>query len=112
MKKLITLFLGIVLFIPAMTFAQNSQQQQDDKNVQQEQNESAQTAVTGGGTQPRHTMSGMVSDAGNALTSGDTSYVVDNPKVLMDHDNQTVSVEFVFDTDTNTIHIISVSPAQ
>ena len=57
-------------------------------------------------------MSGMVSDGGRNLTSDNTSYVVNNPNALKDHDNQSVTVKFLLDTDKNMIHIISVSPIQ
>ena len=108
MKTVLTLLLTAALFLPAMAFAQNGGQQ-DDKAAQQEANQAASVAMTGGTTQPQYTMTGMVSDNGKTFTSGDTSYVVDNPKSLKDHDNQNVTVRFQFNTDRNTLHIISIT---
>ena len=110
MKTVMTVLLGVALSVPAIVFAQNMQPQQNDKHERQEANQAAQENVTGGSTQPQHTMSGMVSNGGRNLTSDNTSYVVNNPNALKGHDNQSVTVKFLFDTDNNTIHVISVSP--
>jgi hypothetical protein len=109
--KVMTAVLAVALSIPAIAFAQNSGQQ-DDKNLQEEQNQAAMANMTGGDDQIKHTMSGMVSNNGTTFTSGDTSYVVNNPKSLQAYDNQSVGVSFQFNSDNNTIHIISVSPSQ
>lgn len=111
MKKLTTALLGIALSIPTIALAQNSQQQQDEKNTQQQQNQAAMTDQMGGNTMPKHTMSGMVSNKGTNLTSDNKVYTVSNPKALKGYDNQSVSVEFRFNTDSNTIRVLSVSPA-
>ncbi len=114
MKKFILACLTLVLSVPLLMFAQNSTQQQDDqaKKAQEEANQAAQVDEMGGTTLPKHTMSGAVSNNGKTLTSDNTSYVVGNPKKLKSYDGQSVSVVFQFDTDNNTIHIVSVSPSQ
>ncbi|MGB8890253.1 MAG: hypothetical protein WCC87_26240 [Candidatus Korobacteraceae bacterium] len=109
MSKVAVVLLAMVLSIPVIAFAQNSGQQ-DDKKMQQEENQAAMTSVTGENDQARHNMSGMVSSDGKMLTSGNTTYTVSNPKALKSYDNQSVSVVFVFNTDTNTIHIVSATP--
>ncbi len=111
MNKVATAFLALALCIPAIAFAQNSGQQ-DDKNLQQQQNQKAQANQMGVDTQEKKTMSGTVSNQGKSFTSGNTTYMVSNPGKLKGRDNQTVSVEFRFNTDNNTIRITSVSPAQ
>ncbi len=111
MSKVITAFLAIVLSVPAIAFAQNSGQQ-DDKKMQEQQNQAAMASVTGENDQERHNMSGMVSNDGKMFTSGSTTYTVSNPKALKAYDNQSVSVKFQFNTDSNTIHIVSVSRGQ
>jgi hypothetical protein len=111
MKTVMTVLLGVALSMPAIAFAQNTRQQ-NDKHQQQEANQAAQENVMGGSAQPQHTMSGMVSNDGRTLTSENTSYVVNNPNALKGRDNQSVTVKFLFDTDNNTIHIVSVSPTQ
>jgi len=113
MQKLITALLALLLLIPALAFGQYSQSpQQDDKNAQAQRNESAQDDQIGNGTQPRHTMSGMVSNGGLNLTSNDRVYTLDNPDSLKSHDNQSVTVEFLFNTDRNKIHVTKVNPTQ
>lgn len=112
MDRVTTALLAIALSIPAIAFAQNNGQQQDDsKKTQEQQNQAAMTDQMGGNTMPKHTMSGMVSNNGKTLTSGDKSYIVKNSKALKGYDNQSVSVVFLFNTDSNTIRILSVSPA-
>jgi hypothetical protein len=110
MNKVTIAFLSIALFIPAVAFAQNGGQQ-DDKKMQEQQNQAAMASVTGENDQERHTMSGMVSNNGKMFTSGNTIYTVSNPKSLKAYDNQSVTVKFQFNTDSNTIHIVSASPA-
>jgi len=112
MKKLVIALLAAVLFIPAIAFAQNSQQSQDEKNAQQERNQAAQVDEMGGTTLPKHNMTGMVSDNGKTFTSDNKSYVVNNPKSLKNYNGQSVAVVFLFNTDDNTIRILSASPAQ
>jgi hypothetical protein len=110
MNKVTTAFLAIVLFIPALAFAQDSGQ--SDKKLQEEQNQAAMTSTTGEIGSARHNMVGMVSNAGQNFTSDNTTYIVNNPKSLKNYDGQSVKVTFQFNTDTNTIHIISASPGQ
>jgi len=111
MTKVLTALLAIVLFIPAMALAQSDDQQQNDKRQQQQQNQAAEIDRNGVSTLPHHTMSGMVSNGGKTLTSDNTAYIVQNPGKLKNYDNQTVSVEYQFDTDKNAIHILKVNPA-
>ncbi len=103
MKKMMAVLLGVALSVPAIAFAQNTQQP-NGKHEQQEANQAAQENMTGGSAQPQHTMSGMVSNGGRTLTSNNTGYVVNNPNALKDHDNQSVTVTFLFDTDNNSHH--------
>lgn len=114
MKKIVIAFLALALFIPVAVFAQSdAQPQQTDKAMQQQQNQAAEADQTGATTTPQHKMSGMVSNSGKTLTSGDTSYIVNNPKALKKYDNQSVAVVFQFNpNNNNTIHIISATPAQ
>lgn len=115
MKTVLTACLALALSLPVMAFAQSTQQQedqQDQKHMQQDANQAAQVNETGSTTMPRHHMMGMVQDNGKRLVSGDTSYLVDNPRALKNYQNQNVDVKFVFNTDQNTIHIQSVKPAQ
>jgi hypothetical protein len=111
MKKLMVAVFVMALFVPAIALARSSGQQ-DDKNTQAQQNQAAQTDQMGGNTMPKHNMSGMVSNDGKTFTSDNKSYIVKNPKALKGYDNQSVAVEFRFNTDSNTIRILSVSPAQ
>ncbi len=110
MNKLMTAIIGIALSLPIMAFAQNTDQQ-NSRQAQQEQNEAAQTSQMGTSTMPQHSMSGTVGDDGKTLTSGNTKYTVSNPHTLKRYENQTVSVVYQFDTDNNTIHIVSVMPS-
>lgn len=80
--------------------------------MQQQQNQAAETSEMGGNLQAKHTMSGMVGSNGSTLTSNDKVYTVKNPKALKAYDNQSVTVTYHFNTDQNSIHILSVSPAQ
>ncbi len=111
MKKVMLAFLAIALFIPAMAFAQ-ANTQQSGKSQQAEQNQAAMNDEMGTATQPHHMMSGTVGDSGRSLTVGNTVYKVNNPNSLKNYDSQTVSVKYLFDTDTNTIHIVKVKPGQ
>jgi hypothetical protein len=65
----------------------------------------------GADSQPQRQMSGMASNNGKTLTSNDKAYVVNNPKALKGYDDKSVAVVYQFNTDNNTIHIISVQPA-
>jgi glucose/arabinose dehydrogenase len=133
MRKMMTALFALALAMPMLAFAQSDQQpmqdqqsqsqtmqnqqppdqqMQDQKNSQAEQNQAASLDQTGQTTMPKHNMSGMVSEAGKSFTSDNKTYMVDNPKKLKNYDNQNVSVNFKFDTEHNTIHILSVSPAQ
>jgi hypothetical protein len=113
MKKVITACLATALFVPAIAIAQNSSQQPNDKNLdQQQQNQSAMSNQMGVTTRPKQTMSGSVTNDGKTFTSDNKSYIVNNPKALKNYDNQSVSVVFQFNSDNNSIHILSVSPAQ
>jgi len=112
MKKVITVLLGVALYIPAIAFAQSSAQQ-NDKAKEQQQNQAAEMNENGSTTTPQHKMTGMVSNGGHMFTNGDTSYTVNNPNSLKQYENQTVAVVFQFNpNNNNTIHIISVTPAQ
>ena len=120
MKKIMMALLAMMLALPMLAFAQSDQMQsnpqndqmQNDKQMQQRANQAAGTDQTGQSPMAKHTMAGMVSSDGKGFTSGDTTYVVNNPKSLMKYENQNVSVKFQFNTNNNTIHIISVNPAQ
>ena len=133
MQKLMTAVFAVALAMPVLAFAQSdqqpmqnqqsqsqmqnqqapaNQQMQDQKNSQAEQNQAASIDQTGQTTMPKHNMTGMVSDGGKSFTSNNKTWVVQNPQKLKNYDNQTVSVEFKFDTDKNQIHIQSVSPTQ
>jgi hypothetical protein len=112
MNKLMTAFLAIALFIPAMAFAQSGAQQ-DDKATQAQQNQAAQADQMGSTTQPKQTLTGMVSDGGSTLTSTDNKiYKVSNPHALKGYDNQSVSVRFIFNTGNNSIRVLKVNPGQ
>ena len=114
MKMAIIACLALALSVPVMAFAQSTQQQenqQDQKHMQEDANQAAQVNETGSTTMPQHHMTGMVQDNGKRLISGNTSYLVGNPHVLKNYNNQNVDVKFVFNTADNTIHIQSVKPA-
>ncbi len=110
MTKVMTALLAVSLSFPAIALAQNNSGQQDDKTTQAEQNQAAAANVMGTDAQPRQHMAGTVSNNGKNLTSNNKVYTVNNPKALKNYDNKSVAVEFLFNTDNNTIHIISVSP--
>jgi hypothetical protein len=116
MRKIMTGLFAMALAFPLLAFAQNgithNEQQQYQKNTQADENQAASVAVTGQTTMPNHHMTAMVSNDGKNLTSDNTTYVVDNPKKLKNYDNQNVMVKFDFNTDNNTVHVLSVSPAQ
>jgi hypothetical protein len=115
-----TALFALVLAAPMMAFAQSSQSQdqpanqqmQDQKNTQAQQNQASAIDTTGQTTMPRHSMTGMVSEGGKGFTSDNKTYVVENPKKLAKYDNQNVSIELKFDTEKNTIRVLSVTPAQ
>jgi hypothetical protein len=120
MRKLMTALFALVLAAPMVAFGQSSQSQdqpanqqmQDQKNTQAQQNQASAIDTTGQTTMPRRNMTGMVSDGGKGFTSDNKTYVVENPKKLAKYDNQNVSIELKFDTERNTIHVLSVAPAQ
>ena len=108
MKKVTTAFLAMALSVPAIAFAQDTQ---NDKRTQQQMNQAAQTDQEGSNTQHKHHMSGVVSNNGKTLTSDNTSYIVSNSGKLKNYDDQSVTVKYIFNTDSNSIRILSVSPA-
>lgn len=120
MRKLMTALFAMVLAVPLLAFAQSSQSQdqpadqqmQDQKNTQAQENQASSINETGQTTMPRHSMTGMVSNGGKSFTSDNKTYVVENPKKLKSYDNQNVSIELKFDTERNTIHVLSVTAAQ
>ena len=112
MNKIAIAFLALALCIPAMAFAQQSGQQDNQQLKQQQMNQSAQEQVVGTDTAPHHMMSGTVSNGGGNFTSGDTTYAVANPDKLKAYDTQSVSIKFQFDPDSNQIHIDSVTAGQ
>jgi len=113
MTKVLTAFLGLALLLPAIAIAQESAHEQNQKAMQQQQNQAAETNEMGATTTPQHKMTGMVSNDGKTLTSGNTSYVVNNPKSLKKYDNQNVSVVYQFNpNNNNTIHVVSATPEQ
>ena len=113
MRKLMTALFAMALAIPMLAFAQDAQQQmQDQKNSQAAANQASSIDQTGQTTMPRHNMTGMVSNGGNSFTSDNKTYVVENPKKLKSFDNQNVSIQLKFDTEKNTIRVLSVAPSQ
>jgi hypothetical protein len=112
MNKITIALLALALCIPAMAFAQQSGQQDNQQLKQQQMEQSAQEQVVGTDTAPHHMMSGTVSNGGQNFTSGDTTYVVANPNKLKSYDSQSVSIKFQFDTDSNQIHVDSVTAGQ
>jgi len=113
MMKLMTALLGLALFWPAMMFAQNNSKSDTAQQAQrQEANQAAQDQVDGVDTSPHHTMTGMVGDNGNTLTSDNTTWHVSNPGALKNYNNQNVTVKFQFNTDNNTIKVDKVMSGQ
>ena len=119
MKRIMMALLAMILALPLLAFAQSDQMQNDqqgqmqnDKQTQQQANQAAGVDQTGQAPMAKHTMMGMVSSDGKGFTSNNTTYVVNNPKSLKNYENQNVSVKFQFNSNNNTIHIISVNPAQ
>ena len=114
MKTKLTAVLLAAIFCAAAA-AQSSQSQNTDqqsqKREQQEQNQAAAASMNGGSMQNQHQMTGKVTDGGKRILSDNTSYLVSNPKVLQKYNNQTVSIEFRFQTSTNELHVTKVSPA-
>jgi hypothetical protein len=103
----------MALFVPAMAFAQSSQNtDQADRHAQQEANQAAETSQMGMNTMPQHHMTGMVNSDGKQLTSDNTVYRVSNSGALKQYYNQNVTVKFIFNTDNNSIRVLSVSPTQ
>ena len=109
MNKITMAILALALSVPAMAFAKDSGQQDNQRLKQQEMNQSSQDNVVGADTAPHHMMSGTVTNAGQNFTSGDTTYLVENPGKLKSYDNQSVSIKFQFDPEKNKIHVDSVT---
>jgi hypothetical protein len=114
--KIVSILLAVGLCIPAIAAAQNTQTQNSDQQAQrheqQEQNQAAAANMTGGSMQNQHHMTGKVIEDGKRFVSDNTSYPIANPKALKKYDNQTVSIEFWFETSTNQLHVTKVSPAK
>jgi uncharacterized protein involved in copper resistance len=108
MTKTMIVLLALALVVPAIAFAQNNSQSDQDKAQQHEANEAAQAQVTGTDTSPHHTMTGTVGDNGNTLTSNNTVWHVSNPDTLKSYNNQEVTVKYQFNIDKNTIRIDKV----
>jgi hypothetical protein len=111
--KMVIVLLAAVLCIPAIVAAQNTQTQSTDQQAQrheqQEQNQAASANMNGQSMQNQHHMTGKVIEEGKRFVSDNTSYQVANPKALKKYDNQTVSIEFRFETSTNQLHVTKVS---
>lgn len=111
---LVRVLLAAGLCIPAIAAAQSTQTQSSDQQAQrheqQEQNQAATANMTGGSMQNQHHMTGKVIEDGKRFFSDNTSYPVANPKVLKKYNNQTVSIEFWFETSTNQLRVTKVSP--
>lgn len=115
MQKLMTALFAMVLALPMLAFAQSGMQDQtqdQQKAAQQQDNQASAINTTGQTTMPQHSMTGMVGDGGKSFTSDNKTYVVENPKKLAKYDNQSVSIELKFDTEKNTIRVLSVTPGQ
>ncbi len=113
MSRVTTVLLAIALSLPALAFAQSSNDQQDSTKAQQTQaNQAAMNDVDGMNTGAHKSMTGMVSDNGKRFTSDNVSYQVSNPDKLKNYDNQNVTVKVHFNTSKNTIGIDKVTPAQ
>ena len=102
------------VFCAAVAAAQSSQSQNTDqqtqKHEQQEANQAAAVNMTGESMQNQHHMTGKVTDGGKRFLSNNTSYLIGNPKALQKYNDQTVSIEFRFQTSTNQLHVTKVSP--
>ena len=84
---------------------------QDNAQAKQAQaNQAAEESTNGSSTQPERQMVGMVSNGGMTLTHGNTAYQVSNPDKLKGYDNQTVTVDYYYNTDKNSIKISRVTP--
>lgn len=113
MTKLMTALIALALFVPALAFAQNTNQPDNRKQAQQqENNQAAMDQVQGTDTSPVHEMKGMVGDNGKTFTSHNTVWTVSNPDALKSYDNQNVTVKFWFNTGNNTIKINKVESGQ
>lgn len=115
MKKLLTGLLALAFLVPAAALAQSSTQQDNSQPSQQQrdqQNDAAAEDHMSTSTQPLHNMSGTVSNGGMTLTSNNTAYQVSNPDKLKSYDNQTVNVEYQYNTDKNSIKINKVNGGQ
>jgi hypothetical protein len=111
MTKMMTALLALALSVPAVAFAQSTQTQQDQD--QSKQNQAAENQVNGMNTMPHHTISGTISPDGKTFTTSDNKvYKVSNPNSVKDYANQQVSVEYQFNTESNTIHVNKVMMGQ
>src|ERR1700727_1655922 len=110
MKKLMTGLLALAFLGPAAAIAQNGMQDDNSKAKQAQANQAAEESTNGSSTQPERQMTGMVSNGGMTFTNGDTAYQVSNPDKLKGYDNQTVSVDYYYNTDKNSIKISRVNP--
>lgn len=110
MKKLMTGLLALAFLVPAAAIAQNGMQDDNSKTKQAQANQAAEEATNGSSTQPERQMTGMVSNGGMTLTKGDTAYQVSNPDKLKAYDNQSVTVDYYYNTDKNSIKISRVNP--
>ena len=109
MKKLMTGLLALAFLVPAAVIAQSSMQ--DNHQAKQAQaNQAAEESTNGSSTQPERQMIGMVSNGGMTFTHGNTAYQVSNPDKLKGYDNQTMSVDYYYNTDKNSIKISRVNP--
>ena len=110
--KLLTGLLALALFVPAIALAQDKSQPDSQSDAQQQRaNQAAADKVNGVDTSPNHSMTGMVSDGGKTFTSDNTVWHVSNPNSLKSYDNQTVTVKFQFNTDSNSIKVNKVMSA-
>jgi len=111
MTKMMTALLAIALSVPAVAFAQSTETRQDQEQAKQDQ--AGQTQVDGMNTMPHHQMTGTISADGKSFTTSDNKiYKVSNAASVKDYANQQVSVEYQFNTDSNTIHVNKVIMGQ
>ena len=112
MNKWMTALLAIALCLPALAFAQDSQQSDQDKARQDQANQAAMNSTQGMNTSPHHEMTGMVNEDGTRFTSDNVSYQVANPDKLKSYANQNVTVKFQNETENNKIKITKVNPSK
>ena len=114
MRKLKIALLAIALSVPALAFAQSSQDQQatPDQVQRQQANQAAMNQVDGMNTSAHQTMTGMVSSDGKQFTSNNTTYQISNPGALKNYENQNVTIKFQMKTGSNMLKIDKVMPSQ